>query len=294
MRFHDLRPLRGRADALGDTVQTINRPKPLGNAKGPGSGKGPLSTKSGTIAAALLAAALAAAAIFLFINQYKDKVDGDTVRTRVMVSAKTIEKGTSGDTVAALGLIEATNVPKGDLKPGAITDASALKGKLATREILPGSQLTGTEFATADNDIVTKLAPDQRALTLPVDRAHGMVGTIKPGDHVDIIGGFLVDTGVGRPRPLARNLVQDVLVLKVPNVETGAGGKVLPSVINEVTVRLGNRLAPKVAFVAEYGKLWVALRPANGTNVARTSLTTIESLMFGDPATARSFRRGAR
>src|SRR5438067_1150654 len=68
---------------------------------------------------------------------------------------------------------------------GAIADAAQLHGKVATANIYPGQQLTSSDF-TASGGLPSELGPNQRAMTITVDSAHGMVGQIHNGDHVDV------------------------------------------------------------------------------------------------------------
>ena len=273
-------------------MQTINRPKPFNNGKAPKpfkDGKGPLSSKQGSVAAAALAAALAGLVIVVFLNQYKDSVNSDSVPTPVLIADKQIAKGASGDTIGENEGFKSTDVPKNRLKAGAITDAAILKGKVATTDILPGQQLTRGDFKPAGSGVITKLDAEHRAVTLPLDKAHGMIGQLRIGDHIDVLAGFLVETGGGRPRPVMRTVAQDVLVLDVPKQATGAavngGGRP-----QEIGLRVTSVSAPKIAFAAEFGKVWLALRPANGKDLDKRSLVTIESLLFSQLANSTALR----
>lgn len=278
-------------------MQTINRPKPFNNGKAPKpfkDGKGPLSSKGGSVAAAVLAAALAGLVIVVFLNQYKDDVNSDSVPTPVLVADKQIPRGASGDSIGENEGFKSTDVPKNQLKAGAITDAALLKGKVATTDILPGQQLTDADFKSAGNGVITKLDAEERAITVPLDKAHGLIGQLRVGDHIDVLAGFLVETGSGRPRPVMRTVAQDVLVLSIPPKATGTAvnGSSRPQ---EIGLRVTNVAAPKIAFAAEFGKVWLALRPANGADVDKRSLVTIESLLFSQLSGTRPLRanRGA-
>lgn len=264
-------------------MQTISRPKPSNNGKAPKpyrDGKGPLSSKGGSVAAAVVTAVLAGLVIVVFLNQYKDNVNSDSVPTPVLVADKQIPVGASGDSIGENEGFKSTEVPKNQLKEGAITDAAVLKGKVATTDILPGQQLTSTDFKPAGSGVITKLDSEQRAVTLPLDKAHGMIGQLRVGDHVDVLAGFLVETGGGRPRPVMRTVAQDVLVLSVPKAAAAGAAVNGSSRPQEIGLRVSNVSAPKVSFAAEFGKVWLALRPANGKDVSKRSLVTIESLLF--------------
>lgn len=255
---------------------TLKPPKP---PKKPG---GPLSTKNGSMAAAAVAAATAGLVIVFFLQQYRDSVEKDGIPTSVVVAEQLIEKGASGDTVGAQGRFKSTTVPRDRLKAGAVTDVATVRGKVAVADILPGQQLTAADFKPAGRGIVTKLSADERAITIALDSTHGLAGKIGAGDHVDVLSGFMLDSDVGRERPVLRVLMQDVLVLDVPRetkgggVGGGAGGT---NEISEVTLRVSARSAPKLAFAADNGKLRLVLRPQNGARIDRDSLVTVASLL---------------
>ncbi len=256
---------------------TLKPPKP----SPPKDGKGPLSSKNSSVLAAVVTAALAGLIIMVFLNQYRRNVNSGGVPTPVLVATELIEQGASGDTLGAAGFFKADDVPRDQLKSGAVTDAATLRGKIAVDDILPGQQLTAADFKPAGRGVVTKLAPDQRGMKVSVDAAHGMIGTVRRGDHVDVLSGFLVDTATGRPRPMLRTLMQNLLVLDAPTQVAsggvGGGGSKKP---REVTLRVTNKQAPKLAFAADNGKVWLILRPQNGRDNLRQSLVTLESLLL--------------
>ncbi len=279
-----------------DTLVRPTPPKEPRPPRKPKNGRGPLSTKSGTIMSAVVTAALAAIVIAVFLAQYRNNVNSDGVPTGVLVADKLIEQGASGDSLGARGLFKAEKLPKKQLKVGALTDAAALKGQVAVADILPGQQLTRADFRPAGSTTVSKLAANQRAITLSLDKAHGLMGPIRTGDHVDVFSGFLVDAtnGSGRPRPYLRLMEENVLVLDAPadvkggsNVGAGANQK------KEVTLRVSDEAAAKVAFAYDNGKVWLVLRPMDGTYRPKRTLTTLEGMLFDVPA-HRANRRAQR
>jgi Flp pilus assembly protein CpaB len=261
-------------------MQTTIKPPKLTSK----DGKGPLSSKNGSVLAAVVTAALAGLIIMVFLNQYRDNVNKDGVPTPVLVASQLIQQGASGDSIGAEGLFKSDDVPRGELKAGAITDASELKGKIARDDILPGQQLTAAEFKPAGETPVTKLGADDRGIKIPLDNAHGLIGDIRKGDRVDVLSGFLVDTALGRPRPMLRTLMQNILVLNAPAkaTTTGVGGN--SNKPKEVLLRVDVKQAAKLAFASDNGKVWLLLRPQNGKDSELQSLVTLESLLLNDKA----------
>jgi Flp pilus assembly protein CpaB len=241
---------------------------------------GPLSTKNGSIAAALVAAAIAGLLIVFFLQQYRSNVNKDGVPTAVLVATQVIEQGASGDTAGAQSLFKTTNVPRDQLKAGAVSDPAKLRGEVAVEQLVPGQQITDADFKPAGQGLVTKLAADQRAIAVAVDTAHGLIGKIKAGDHVDVLTGFEADNSAGGNQSVLRMLLQDVLVMGVPKKAAG-GVSSGANETSEVTLRVATNAAPKLAFAADNGKVWLVLRPLNGAKLDRPSLVTLQSLLVG-------------
>src|SRR5215210_7501690 len=171
----------------------LTRPKPPTSPRS-GGGGGPLSTRGGTLLVAALLSLLAGMALLVFLRQYRDDVTSSD-RARVLVAASVIPKGTTGEVLLEQKLYRIAHVRADDLRDGAITDPSDLKGRAATGDVFPGHQLRLGDFEDAGGKIGSRLAGYQRAITVPVDRAHGMVGKIDAGDRVDVI--TTTDAGAG-------------------------------------------------------------------------------------------------
>lgn len=257
-------------------MQTLTKPPKLGK-----DGGGPLSSKNGSIAAAVVTAVIAGLLIVGFLSQYRNNVNNEAVPTPVVVAQQLIEQGTSGDSAGAQGLFKSSEVPRDQLKAGAVTDPATLRGKIAASEILPGQQLTDADFKPRGNGIVTKLAADQRAMSVSFDSAHGVAGNVRVGDHVDVLAGFEVTGSGGANRSVLRMLMQDVLVLGVPKKAAAGGVRSGGNATSDVTLRVATSAAPKLAFAADNGKLWLVLRPQNGEKLDRLTLVTLSSLLVG-------------
>ena len=256
-----------------------------------------LSTRGGTIALAVAAAALSAVVLLAYLSRYRDSVNASAQPVSVLVAKSLIEKGTPGSVVGRQELFQTTELPQDKVKEGAITDPATLSSQVAAADIFPGQQLTAAEFSTTDAGALgTKLADDQRAVSVPLDGAHGMIGNIRAGDRVDVIGGFnvipIAPTGApldnGRERPILRVIMEDILVLDAP---AGEAASTAGATTDNVTLRMTDREATKIAFAADNGKVWLILRPRTGGRPTTTDVVTLETLLLGvKPVTAlRSF-----
>ena len=125
------------------------------------------ASRRGAITIAAAAAALAGIVLLAFISQYKDHVQGGTIERTALVADRLIPKGTSGAVAVSGGLFKPTTTPQDSLEAGALSSGAALAGKVATRDIYPGEQLTAADFAADADPLRGKLAGDQRAMAVP-------------------------------------------------------------------------------------------------------------------------------
>ena len=230
-----------------------------------------LGTRRGAFTVAAAAAALAAIALVAYLNNYKDDVRGGTVPTQVLIADRLIPKGTAGDVVATDRLFRPATVAEDDAKSSALTDAAALSGTVAVRDIFPGQQITASDFTTGGDPLRGRLTGSQRALAIPIDEAHGLVGTIRSGDKVDVFATF---AGGGSGRGVLRTIAQGVLVLKTPSSDDLSGRNKEGSVI----LRLGDAQAARLAYAADNGKIWFALRPPAGVQQGAPATVTEQSV----------------
>ncbi|HEX2110146.1 MAG TPA: Flp pilus assembly protein CpaB [Gaiellaceae bacterium] len=260
-----------------------------------------LTTRGGTIAVSAVAAVLAAVILLAYLHRYRESVSASSQPMTILVAKDVIEKGTPGTSVASRDLYQVTSTPRSEVEEGAITDPDLLRGKVAVDDIYPGQQLTVSDFSAAGADALgNKLSEEQRAISIPVDAAHGMVGNVQAGDHVDVFAGFNVKRlradGTPDPdaeeRPLAKLIVEDVVVVTAPEARAGfGGGTQTPS----VTVRVDHEDAARIAFASDNGKVWLVLRPRGGGTPTYPDVVTLETLLFGvKPITAMQSFGGAR
>ena len=243
-----------------------------------------LSTREGTLVFAVLAALLAAGALMAFVSGYKRSVDASAEPVTVLVAKDALPKGSSGDLIAQKGLFQATGLKREQVKEGAITDPASLRGQVATHEIVRGQQLTTADFSKPTDPVLSKLEADTRAVGVALDTAHGLIGQIQAGDHVDVYAGFNVQPdGASRPRPVMRVLLQDVEVLAAPEADEKAAVGASTGQAKNVVLRVPEERGAELAFTSDNGRVWLVLRPQAGADSTPPSLTTVDRMVMGLP-----------
>jgi Flp pilus assembly protein CpaB len=240
------------------------------------------ATRRGAITIAAVAAALAGIVLLVFVSQYKHDVQGGTAERSALIANQLIPKGTSGSVVVSDSLSKAASVQQDNLQAGALSSEAGLDGKVATRDIYPGEQITAADFASDADPLRGELTGVQRAIAVPIDSAHGLIGEVRAGDKVDVLAGFnSASASTGRGRPELRTLVQNVLVLKAPAGSSNNNSN--SDSTQNLTVRVTADQAAQIAFAADNGKVWFILRPPAGAKNDRPSSVTLDELLAGAP-----------
>jgi Flp pilus assembly protein CpaB len=235
------------------------------------------STRRGTLLVAVACALLAATILIVAMQQYRHHVNNEGNPETVLVASGLIQKGTAGDTVASEQLFRTHSIAAKQVTSGAIADTAQLHGKVAAADIYPGQQLTAADF-TAAGGLTNELAPDQRAMTIPLNTAHGMLGQLHDGDHVDVYADLKSEAGVRRESVL-RLLMENIQVLRAGKAKSGGAlsgsGQ---SETGNVTLKVPASRAGALALAAEGGKVWLVLRPANAAPANAPSTISAQSL----------------
>ena len=225
--------------------------------------RGLLATRHGALALALSCALVAVGILLFAMGQYRQTVAGNAKQSTVIVATAEIQKGASADTIATQRLYKVMPVLQSQVAPGAIVNAGSIVGKVAANTILPGQQLTDSDFTTPSG-VSAVLAPDQRAVAVTLDDAHEVANLLLAGDQVDVYGSLSgSDAVVGL-------LVPDAVVLKAPISAVGGVGSGGTSG-GTVVLRVSDQLSPRVMWVMDNGKVWLELRGVNASNPAPTN-----------------------
>jgi Flp pilus assembly protein CpaB len=216
------------------------------------------ATRRGTIMVGVAAAVLAAIALLVYLNQYRNSVNNGVQPISVLVAKSLIQKGTPGSVVGATKLFQVTSIPRDQVKNGAFVDPKTLTGQVAAVDIYPGQQLTAADFTVANTALLTQgLSRDQRAVVVPLDSPSQVGGQIAKGDRVDVWVLFTAQGANGVSRPVVREVLQNMYVLNA-----GAGG-------GNVTIRATPKQAGMLIYASSNAKIWLTLRPAVGTTTTR-------------------------
>jgi Flp pilus assembly protein CpaB len=241
---------------------------------------GMLASRQGALLLAFLCAVIAAGLVLVALTHYRQNLVTTNKQATVLIASAEIQKGTSGEAIAARRQYKATPVLSTQITAGALSDPANLTGKIAQTDILPGQQLTVADFTPVPG-VTGQLQPAQRAVSVSIDEAHGDQDVVAAGDRVDVYGLF-TENG----NQVLSLLVPDALVLKPSGAAPATTGGTAVTGSNLV-LAVSSGQAAEIAFSSDNAKLWVLLRPANA--VAPSSApTTLQSILSSAPGKAGS------
>src|ERR687887_837239 len=227
------------------------------------------------LAVALVVAAGATAAVFLYVQSVKKNAAAPSAVT-VIVSKNDITAGTKVDPLINGGQFKTLQVPTDAVVPGAVTDLSQLRGKTTSSFILQGEQistarLSGTTYNTGG---VLGIQKGYEGVTVQLQAQAVPAQVIQPGDHVTVyatfsdisvirgttLNAFLKGKAVSPDNAKAEvgdftlTLVPDAKILRVGG-ESGSSSTGTTSDIM-VTLELTPTDAQQTVFAQEKGSVW--------------------------------------
>lgn len=257
----------------------------------------------------LIAFALAIFAAILttfYVANYKKHVQRQQAKVTVVVAARDIPLGLTGQEILK-GHYLTTRAVVRPVVPGALSDPRQIANEVATEPIYAGEQVTARRFGPrVEAGISGQITGTYRALQIAGDSNQLLAGTLRAGDHVDILanvkykvsdvafeaakayqGGATTANananaggGGDRDRVATRIILRDVKVLAV----SGGGGNSKLHVGSSapgtwVMLALTDSQTQKVYWVMQNANWYLTLRPVIHGADSPNSVETIESVL---------------
>jgi pilus assembly protein CpaB len=223
------------------------------------------------IGIAVLLAAFAGLLTIFYVANYKRHVQHGEKSVSVLVAARDIPAGTTGSEVVEQHYLQTETVPRRTIVPGAISSSDLLTNLVATEQIYRGEQITATRFGTpTELGVRAQLKGTERAIQLEGTANELLVGTLKTGDHVDVVASWERPEGSGHhyAKVIARNL----LVLSASD-PSGSGKLGESNSDFSVQLRATDSVMQKLYWDRKNGELSLLLRPPAD---AQTSPRTLD------------------
>jgi Flp pilus assembly protein CpaB len=244
----------------------------------------------------VIAVVLAGTAVLLtglYVANYQRHVQQGEKHDTVFVATREIPAGTTAADALSHQMLAPKVVTHNAVVPGAISNASQLAGTVANQPIYVGEQVTTSRFSdSAVAGIQGQLKGTMRAVQLQGDANQLLSGTLRAGDHVDLVATFkykIVNPSGAASQDgsfATRTVLRDIYVLRTSLGE--ATSKLASGGSGNVILRLTDAQAQKLDFTinvatrsGDYNPTWrLTLRSPVTAQDSPESLTTSEAVLL--------------
>jgi pilus assembly protein CpaB len=231
------------------------------------------------VAAALGLALLAVAMTTFYVTNYKRHVQQSEAHVTVLVAAKDIPADTPGTQILAQHLLQKESVPRRSVVPGAIASPEQIRTLIATQPVYAGEQVSARRFGTpSQRGVRAQIAGNQRAFQMPGDANQLLAGTLRPGDHVDLVATW--EYPEGAQRHVSRVVLRGLLVLQAPDSPGHAAGLAATTTQNfSAQLAVTDAQSQKLEWVLANAQWRLELRPPSGSADSPGSIDTSRTLV---------------
>jgi Flp pilus assembly protein CpaB len=231
------------------------------------------------IGIAVALAVLAALMISYYVTNYKRHVQNGASDVAVLVATKDIPVGTSGAEVVSGHMLHSISVNRTAVVPGAISDGAEVASLVAVQTTFAGEQVSARRFApTSAGGVRASITGAQRAVQVPGDANQLLLGTLRAGDHVDVIGNW--EAPEGTTHHVSRVVLRDLLVLRAAD-STSIDSRLTSGSTAPLSAQLQvtDTQAPKLYWLIENGTWLLALRPTiHSADIGKNAETALSEL----------------
>jgi Flp pilus assembly protein CpaB len=233
-----------------------------------------MSYRLRNVGIAITLALLAAMLTFFYVGNYKKNVRQGEELVTVYVAKQDIPVGASGSELVDDGAFSTEDVARRNVVPGAISSPDQLERLVATQAIFAGEQVSTRRFAPiTEQGLRGQLKGNMRALQVPGNAHQLLSGTLRAGDHVDVLGTWTFPEG--SQTHVSRVVLRNLLVLRAPDE-----GKVASQLRSNgdgpfaAVLAVTDSQSKKLWWVMENGQWSLALRPVRKGEDSRDTIET--------------------
>ena len=248
------------------------------------------------IGIAVALAALAAILTSVYVVNYKRHVQNGEGKVTVLVAARDIPAGTSGADIVDQKMLKEQTVPRKSVVAGAISSPDQLSQDVATQDVYQGEQVTTRRFAPPrEQGIRSQIKGTQRAYQLEGDPHQLLAGTLKAGDHVDVVGTWGIKDPSGQngqngseDAVVSRVVLRDLLVLTPPEASAKTAAVTSSQQSASVQLRLTDAETQKLIWIqknsVDNGQGWhLSLRPPTNALDSPNTYEDSALMLFDGP-----------
>ncbi|HEY5058475.1 MAG TPA: Flp pilus assembly protein CpaB [Gaiellaceae bacterium] len=177
------------------------------------------------VVVAVVLGLLAAVLTIAYVTNYRKHVQHGAQNVGVLVAATDIPAGTSGAAIASGHMLKRETVPRTALVPGAISSPAQIARLVSIDDVMAGEQVSTRRFGDATElGVRAQLKGTTRAVQFSASPNQILAGTLRNGDHVDLVANIPVGSANGVTIHYDRIVLRNLLVLRAPTVTNASNG----------------------------------------------------------------------
>ncbi len=233
---------------------------------------------------------LAAVLTTVYVTNYRKNVQHGQQDVGVLVASKDIPAGTSGAAIVSGHMLVQKTIPRTALVPGAISSPDQIARLVSTQEVMVGEQVTKSRFGGANElGVRAQLKGTLRAIQIAADPNQILAGTLRAGDHVDVVGNMKVESSAsGSSVHYDRVVLRDLLVLRAPTPPNANSASLSSTQKYSVMLAVTDSQAPKLLFVTDNadpnasqdGGWTLQLRPVTNAADSPENIESINTILL--------------
>ncbi len=226
----------------------------------------------------VVAIGLALVALLLtlfYVTNYKRTVQQGASNAHIWVAAHDVAAGVSGADILKQNDLKATDVPKRDVVPGAISSPEQVRALVLSAPLYAGEQVTLRRFTdVAAQGVRAQLKGTMRAIQISGTADQMLYGTLHPGDHVDIVANLRLDSA--KSGAATRVVLRDITVL-------GDAGQSAASRVtsgdSSALLAVTDTQVQRLFYVLKNADWTLELRPAVDATDSSESVDTLDTIL---------------
>jgi Flp pilus assembly protein CpaB len=210
-------------------------------------------------AAAILAVFAATLAVLALPRHHAAAEAAAQPKIRALVATRDLPVGTAVAAALADGALVQKMIPLAAAASGGVENASLVRRDVVLQPVYRDEQLTTRRLGpTGAAGLRSELTGNRRILQVPGDANQLLAGTLRDGDHVDVVASIKAGS---QQTPYSRIVLRDLVVLHAPDgVSQSSATGLTPT--TAATLELTDRQVQELFFVMKNGDWSFILRPA--------------------------------
>jgi Flp pilus assembly protein CpaB len=201
------------------------------------------------IVVAVVLGAVALVLTTLYVTNYRKHVQQGQNQVGVLVAGTDIPSGTTGAAIVSGHMLKQVTVPRTALTPGAISSPDQIVRLVTTDQIMAGEQVSTRRFGNSTElGVRAQLKGTMRAVQIAASANQVLAGTLRAGDHVDLVANIKVDNA-GSQAHFDRVVLRNLLVLRAPPPVDLKSSAVVSNQQESVMLAVTDSQAPKLYYV---------------------------------------------